>query len=168
MAIIYIGLGSNLAQPVVQLQTAVHTLIHQTECRFLQLSPFYRSVAIGPKQADYYNAAAKLSTDLNPYDTLAYLQTLESQQGRVRNVRWGERTLDLDLLSYDDVVMDDPQLTLPHPQIQFRHFVVFPLCDIAPDLELPGLGRVVQLKSALSSDGIWPWPHTPDSPHSPT
>ncbi|MGB5062350.1 MAG: 2-amino-4-hydroxy-6-hydroxymethyldihydropteridine diphosphokinase, partial [Candidatus Competibacter sp.] len=94
---------------------------------------------------DYLNAAAALDTMLAPDELLAALQTIETAQGRTRTVRWGPRTLDLDLLLYDQLVLDEPRLTLPHPRLHERAFVLYPLYDIAPYLAIPGHGLLSEL-----------------------
>ena len=93
----------------------------------------------------YINAVAALDTGLTPAQLLMVLQALELAQGRTRTARWGARTLDLDLLLYDQLTSDDPWLTLPHPRLHQRAFVLYPLYDIAPDLNIPGRGRLSEL-----------------------
>jgi 2-amino-4-hydroxy-6-hydroxymethyldihydropteridine diphosphokinase len=143
----YIGIGSNLNDPVIQVQQAFQALAKLPASQLIARSPRYRSAPVGgpPDQPDYLNAVAALDTALNPDELLAALQAIEIQQGRVRTVRWGPRTLDLDVLLYGSLQRDDPRLTLPHPRLQERAFVLYPLYDIAPDLVIPGKGVLAKL-----------------------
>lgn len=134
----YIALGSNLDDPLQQLRQALQTLAAAPELSLLQVSPCYRNRAIGPgQQPDFLNAVAELRTALPAMSLLRALQAIENQQGRVRSQRWGARTLDLDLLLYGDAVVTEPELTVPHPRMLQRDFVLRPLLDIAPQLVLP-------------------------------
>ena len=143
----YIGIGSNLNDPVAQVQRAFRALAELPASRLMACSSLYRSAPVGgpPDQPDYVNAVAALDTALNPEELLAALQVLEIQQGRVRTVRWGPRTLDLDVLLYGSTIRNDSWLTLPHPRLQERAFVLYPLYDIAPDLTISGLGSLSEL-----------------------
>lgn len=135
---VYIGLGSNLENPQQQLHTAVEALQQIPATQLQHCSPFYRSKPMGPQdQPDYINAVAALTTTLTPLALLDALQRIENAQGRVRKERWGARTLDLDILLFGAHVLDEPRLTVPHPGLCQRSFVVFPLLDISPDLTLP-------------------------------
>ncbi len=146
----YIGLGSNLADPVVQIGRAFMALAGIPDSQLLLRSALYRSAPVGPPdQPDYINAAAALLTRLSPLDLLAQLQAIEKQQGRVRDgERWGARTLDLDLLAYGSEVIATPTLTVPHPRIVERNFVLLPLKDIAPELRIPGHATIAVLAGA--------------------
>ena len=143
----YIGIGSNLEHPETQLRRAFRALAELPASRCVACSPLYRSEAVGgpPDQPEYFNAVAAVDTTLQPEALLTALQAIEATQGRVRTVRWGPRTLDLDLLLYDHLVLDGPRLTLPHPRLHQRAFVVYPLYDIAPDLKIPGQGLLSEL-----------------------
>ena len=143
----YIGIGSNLGDPTFQVGRAIQALATLPFCHPIAHSPLYRTAPVGgpPGQPDYINAVAALDTGLTPYQLLMALQTLELAQGRTRNVRWEARTLDLDLLLYDQLTSDDPWLTLPHPRLHERAFVLYPLRDIAPDLHIPGHGSLTEL-----------------------
>ncbi len=136
----YIGLGSNLGEPEHQLRTALRALDRIPATRLLQPSSFYRSRAVGPgEQPDYLNAVAALETGLSPHELLDHLQRIELEQGRVRSLHWGPRTLDLDILLYDDREICDRRLTVPHPRLAERNFVLHPLAEITgDDLRLPG------------------------------
>lgn len=134
----YIGLGSNLNEPHRQLQQARLALQSLADCALLAFSSCYLSKPLGNlPQPDYCNAVALLATALKPDDLLQRLQALEQAQGRERHLRWSSRTLDLDLLLYDDAVINDERLTVPHYALCERPFVVFPLLEITPDLHLP-------------------------------
>ena len=143
----YVGLGSNLQMPARQVDEAFDLLAEIPGTRVILRSSLYRSAAFGGiEQPDFINAVAALLTTLTPADFLAALHAIEKRQGRVRDgARWGPRVLDLDLLVYAGEVIDQPGLTVPHPGIMERNFVVLPLGEIAPDLVFPGLGRVADL-----------------------
>jgi len=135
----FIGLGSNLEDPEAQLRAALLELAELPDTRLIARSPFYRSAPVGPPgQPDYINAVAALDTRLQPQELLAGLQAIEQAHGRRRaGLRWGPRTLDLDLLLHGDQALSTPALTLPHPRLTERAFVLRPLADIAPGLVLP-------------------------------
>ncbi len=149
---VYLGLGSNLQQPVKQLDSARHGLAALPHSRLALCSAYYRNPPLGGMaQPDYVNAVCLLQTRLRPLPLLRQLQALEKASGRVRDgVRWGPRTLDLDILLYDDLSLAEPQLVIPHPQISRRAFVLLPLLEIAPLLEVPGQGSVRQLAAAVA------------------
>lgn len=135
---VYIALGSNLAQPIQQLNQALQAIAHLPNTQLNRVSSFYQSKPLGPQdQPDYVNAVACITTDFAPLELLEQLQKIEQQQGRIRLRRWGERTLDLDILLYDDLVLQTERLTIPHYDMQNREFVIIPLLEIAPDLILP-------------------------------
>lgn len=152
----YIGLGSNLQDPANQLRDALQSLAETPGVSRVTVSPFYRSVAIGPgEQPDYVNAVAAIETTLSPLDLLDVLQGIEQAQGRVRgSIRWTARTLDLDLLLYGDQVIHHERLTVPHPRMTERNFVLRPLLDLAPDLRLPGGTSAAALQLACGDAGI--------------
>lgn len=142
----YIGLGSNLQDPLRQLKEAFTALSALPESKLLSRSSLYGSKPMGPQdQPDYVNAVALLETRLPPLQLLHELQQIENQQGRVRQRRWGERTLDLDLLLYGDQCIDLPELVVPHIGLAERNFVLYPLHEIAPELHIPKLGALQQL-----------------------
>lgn len=146
----YIGLGANLGDPVAQVRAARKALQEHPDIRVLSCSRLYRSAPMGPAdQPDYVNAIMAVETELAPLPLLHLLQAVENEHGRVRSgQRWGPRTLDLDLLLYGAEVIDTAELRVPHPGIAEREFVLIPLFEIAPDLEIAGLGRVGDLVSA--------------------
>lgn len=139
MSSAYIALGSNLAQPAQQLRRAAAAIAELPGCRIQAISPVFRSAAVGPgQQPDYLNAVLALATELAPLDLLEALQGIERAQGRERLERWGPRTLDLDILLYDQLQQTTERLTLPHPRLGERNFVLYPLLAIAgPNLVLP-------------------------------
>jgi len=134
----YVGFGANLGDPASALRAAVAELGREAGLVGAG-SPVYRSAPVGvTDQPPFLNAVAALDTALSPDRLLDVLLAIETAHGRVREVRWGPRTLDLDLIWYDGVVRDGPRLTLPHPRAHEREFVLRPLCDIAPELPLNG------------------------------
>lgn len=137
MVLAYIGLGSNLEDPMDQVQRAFDELDSLANTHLLKRSLLYQSRAIGPEQPDYINAVAQLETNLAPLELLDALQTIEQTHQRVRLQHWGPRTLDLDLLLYDDKTIQHPRLTVPHAYLTQRSFVLYPLADIDPNLHLP-------------------------------
>jgi len=143
----YVGIGSNLDGPASQVKNAIGLLGEVAGTRLVATSSLYRSGAFGGiEQPDFVNAVAGLLTTLAPGKLLAELQAIESRQGRERDDRrWGPRVIDLDLLVYSAEKTDAPDLTLPHPGIGERNFVLLPLAEIAPDLAVPGLGRVANI-----------------------
>jgi len=140
----YIGLGGNLGEPLKTLTAALETIASLENTQVVKVSSFYQSPPLGPAdQPDYINAVAQLNTQLTPLALLESLQMIEDQFGRVRERRWGERTLDLDILLYDSLVQSSSRLTLPHPGLMQREFVAIPLAEIAPELTLPN-GRSIK------------------------
>jgi 2-amino-4-hydroxy-6-hydroxymethyldihydropteridine diphosphokinase len=154
--IAYIGIGSNLGRPVERVRCARDALAGLPKSRLLAVSPLYRNPAVGPgEQPDFVNAVAALQTRLEPHDLLDALLAIEAGQGRTRgSVRWQPRTLDLDLLLYGERAIRDARLTVPHPHIRERAFVLKPLLDLAPALEIPGVGAVAELLAGLSSASL--------------
>jgi 2-amino-4-hydroxy-6-hydroxymethyldihydropteridine diphosphokinase len=152
----YIGVGSNLDDPLAQIRRAFDKLAQLPATRVILTSPIYRSSPFGGPvgQPDYANAVAGLLTQLAPRELLAGLHAIEAAQGRPKErQRWGPRVIDLDVLVYGRERLQDPELTVPHPGIVERNFVLYPLADIAPDLDIPGLGRVTELKGRVTSAG---------------
>ncbi len=156
----HVGLGSNLEDPRRQLEQAIDEMERLPGCSLVAVSPLYDSAPMGPPdQPDYCNAVAALDTDLAPLELLGELQAIEQAHGRVRHRTWGERTLDLDLLLYGNLIMDSALLTLPHPGLSSRDFVLYPLADIAPpDLPVPGLGRLDELLARCPKTHLKPAP----------
>lgn len=152
----YVGLGSNLDDPAGQLAKALDALAALPDTRLVAVSPRYRNPPLGPPdQPDYLNAVAGLLTRLSPRALLAALQGIEDAQGRRRDgQRWGPRTLDLDLLAYGTVRLESDALTLPHPGIGSRPFVLVPLAEVAPGLHLPDGRGVAALAAAVDATGL--------------
>ncbi len=151
----YIALGSNLGNPQQQLTCAVSALQQLPQSEFLALSPWYQSKPHGPvSQPDYLNGVAAIATELPPTELLQQLQTIENNQGRIRAERWGPRTLDLDILLYGNKIIELPELSIPHPAMKQRNFVLLPLADIAPELVLPDGTALQQLLENTGTDGI--------------
>jgi 2-amino-4-hydroxy-6-hydroxymethyldihydropteridine diphosphokinase len=132
----YVAFGANMGDAAATFDQVLGEL--PPEVRIAAVSPAYRTRAIGPEQPDFLNLVAEVATALSPLQLLHRLQALEAGHGRVRDVRWGPRTLDLDVIWYGGLESDGPELTLPHPRAHEREFVLRPLCDLAPDLPLHG------------------------------
>ncbi|MBP7177887.1 MAG: 2-amino-4-hydroxy-6-hydroxymethyldihydropteridine diphosphokinase [Moraxellaceae bacterium] len=150
-----IGLGANLGNPIAALQSAIAALEQLPGTHLCTLSAFYRSAPVGPAgQPDYVNAVARITTRLPPHTLLGTLQEIENQHGRLREVRWGARTLDLDLLLYDNDEIDTPSLIVPHRELKNRNFVIIPLLEVCPDLTLPDGTVVASLPTAHDYTGL--------------
>ncbi len=154
----YIGLGSNLSDPVVQVQQALRGLAAVPRSLCIAASRLYGSRPMGPvAQPDFVNAVAGMLTQLTALELLRELRALELQAGRPPgHEHWGPRVLDLDVLICGGEQCNTPELRLPHPGVVERNFVLYPLADIAPDLEVPGCGRVRDLLAQVSAEGVWP------------
>ncbi len=156
----YIGLGSNLDDPISQVRAGVGLLGGLSGTHVLRCSSFYRSAPVGlTAQPDFINAICELSTALDPSALMQALLGIESKRGRVRDVPGGPRTLDLDLILYlsaqgEVIHRQEPGLTLPHARLHERAFVLYPLCEIAPDLDIPGRGRARDLLAGCAGQGI--------------
>ena len=137
----FIGLGSNLSDPAAQVSQALDALDSLPQTRLLKRSSLYRSAPVGYlDQPDFINAVAQVETELAPHALLDILLALEQECGRTREFRNAPRTLDLDVLLYDDLVHHEHGLTIPHPQMHLRAFVLQPLLEIAPECVIPGVG----------------------------
>ncbi|MGQ9685058.1 MAG: 2-amino-4-hydroxy-6-hydroxymethyldihydropteridine diphosphokinase [Thiobacillaceae bacterium] len=146
---VFIALGANLGDPIGQILSAVEELARLPATRLHKRSSLYRSRPVGgPEQPDYVNAVARLSTSLPPRELLRHCLAIEARHGRRRDGKNTPRTLDLDLLLYDGLIMHEPGLTLPHPRMHERGFVLLPLAEIAPDVIIPGRGDVRRLLAA--------------------
>lgn len=151
----YIGLGSNLDDPESQVRRACDALARLPDSRLMRVSPLYRSDPVGPPgQPDYINAVAMLETALPPESLLDALQGIEQAHGRERLEHWGPRTLDLDILLYGDQRIASDRLTVPHPYLAERPFVLYPLADIAPDIVVPGHGPLADLLADCPPAGL--------------
>jgi len=151
----YVGIGSNLDSPKDHVLTAIDELKSLSDSVVTGVSSLYRSAPMGPAdQDDYINAAAAILTQLSPHDFFSRLCTIEFSHGRKREgERWGPRTLDLDLLVFGASQLDDDVLTVPHPGIGDRNFVLLPLNELAPHLIVPGLGSVASLTDTILRSG---------------
>jgi len=159
MAIVYIGMGSNMNNPQQQLIQAKKSLQQLAQVQLLACSDLFQSKAMTlpcdeQPQNDYINAVVKLDTQLTPHQLLDECQKIENNQGRVREKRWGARTLDLDILLYDELEFEDERLTIPHPGITERDFVLTPLCQIDKNLFIPGQGECQKLQQTLTNKSI--------------
>jgi len=151
----YVAIGSNLHHPRDRVAEACAHLAGLSDTRLEVRSRLYLTRPMGPQdQPEFVNAAAGLLTRSSPHDLLDALLAIERRMGRVREERWGPRVIDLDLVWMVGSAVDDPGLTLPHPGVSMRNFVLYPLSDIAPSLDIPGHGRVQDLKRGLGGDGI--------------
>lgn len=142
---VYIGLGSNLADPAEQLRNALSAMAQLACCELAGVSSFYASDSLLPGQPRFTNAVAALDTDLEPIALLDALQAIELDQGRERHERWGPRTLDLDIVLFGTRLIDEPRLKVPHYHLHARAFVLYPLAELAPHLQLPDGRNLDQL-----------------------
>ena len=151
----YIGLGSNLENPREQVTRAFTELAQLSKSELIAQSPLYQSSPVGPAdQPDYINAVALIKTQLSPLELLDALQSIEQAHRRIRREHWGPRTLDLDILLLDNLILQDERLTVPHPFMKVRSFVLYPLADIAPELILPCGTHIRELVSQCNKDGL--------------
>uniref|UniRef100_A0A7C2GGI5 2-amino-4-hydroxy-6-hydroxymethyldihydropteridine diphosphokinase n=1 Tax=Thermus islandicus TaxID=540988 RepID=A0A7C2GGI5_9DEIN len=153
----YVGLGSNLGDRAAYLLAGLSALSRLPETRLLRLSPVYETDPVGPPQPLYLNLVAELETGLPPRVLLSEMLRIEERLGRERKERFGPRTLDLDLLLYGDLVLEEEGLRVPHPRLHQRAFVLVPLLDLLPGGRHPLLGRTfAELLAALDSRGVRP------------
>ena len=157
-SIAFVGLGSNLDHPDWQVQRALREIDDISEVSLLRVSSLYRTAPVGKvDQPHFINAVAEIATVLSPHDFLAALREIEERHGRVRNPdeKSGPRTLDLDVLTFNDWRIDDAQLTTPHPRMHERAFVMVPLAEIAPDLVVPGRGKTHEILGTLDRRDVF-------------
>jgi 2-amino-4-hydroxy-6-hydroxymethyldihydropteridine diphosphokinase len=156
MALAYVGLGSNLSDPEKQIKHAVALLSHIKNTKLSDLSSLYFSRPMGPQdQPDYMNAVAALQTELSPLELLDELQAIENKAGRVRkDNRWGARILDLDILLFDNDIINHQRLTVPHYGLELREFVLLPLAEISPELILPNGKSILALSQDIDTNGL--------------
>lgn len=151
----YIGMGSNLESPLEQLKFASLALCNHPQIDQIEFSQVYNTTPIGPQdQPDYVNAVAKLSTSLSAIELLDALQALEQEHGRIRTIRWGARTLDLDILLFNQDIINTERLIVPHCQMKIRNFVLIPLSDLTPELTLPDGSQLPELLKACPENSI--------------
>lgn len=150
-----IGLGANLKQPIQQLNRACETLNQAVFIKELKVSSYYSSTPMGPQdQPDYVNAVAQFYTPLTAHTLLDELQKIELEQGRERTQHWGPRTLDLDILFFNQISIQDERLTIPHPGILQREFVVVPLAELSPDFLLPNGKQAKAYAQLIPHNGL--------------
>ena len=153
---VFIGLGSNLDDPLLQLNKAIEQLKQLKTLTFIKASSFYRSPPMGPQdQPDYINAVVEVTTELTAEKLLDQLQQIENEQGRVRSQHWGARTLDLDILLFGNEVINTERLIVPHCGISQRNFVLYPLSELVDSsFEIPKLGKISELLAACPMTGL--------------
>ncbi|TMZ46481.1 2-amino-4-hydroxy-6-hydroxymethyldihydropteridine diphosphokinase [Klebsiella pneumoniae] len=159
---VYLGLGSNLGDRLNHLQQAVEQLQAHPEIRVTRVSSIYETVPVGPvEQPDFLNMVVAAETTLAPEELLSAVQEIEQRLHRVRTIRWGPRTLDIDILLYGERVLRQEGLTLPHPRMEERAFVLIPLLEVAGNLRIPGSGATVQarLEAAPDRSGVRKTPY---------
>lgn len=156
---VYIAIGSNLADPLDQVNRAITALDAVPQSRLVRHSSFYRTAPMGPAgQPDYLNAAVLLETDLTPHQLLDATQAIELAHGRVRkDERWGPRTLDLDIMLFGDRVISDARLTVPHYGLKVREFMLYPLAEIVPGLILPDGESLAAVVARTPENGLGFW-----------
>jgi len=153
----YVGLGSNLGDRSAHLLLGLSALSRLPDTHLLRLSPVYETEPVGPPQPPYLNLVAELETELAPRALLLEMLRIERALGRERRERWGPRTLDLDLLLYGDLVLEEEGLTVPHPRLHQRAFVLVPLLDLLPEGRHPLLGQSFrELLASLDTSGVRP------------
>lgn len=150
-----ISLGSNLGESPTILEKALQTLEQTSGIIIENISNWYETVPVGPAQPNYINGCAILQTELSPENLLSILLEIEIKFGRVRAERWGARTLDLDLILYENLILNTPQLQIPHPRMSERAFVLLPLAEIAPNWIEPVTGKTIaELLKKIDISGI--------------
>ncbi len=155
MAIVFLGLGSNLGDPKANLCEVVERLSTHPDMRLLRVSSLYLTAPIGyTDQPDFINAVAVVETDLEPSDLRTVTHDIENDMGRTRNFRWGPRVIDIDVLLYDSLVLSTSELTIPHPRMYERVFVMEPLAEVAPDLVMPNGHTAAEVLSVLDDQGV--------------
>ncbi|UDQ79506.1 2-amino-4-hydroxy-6-hydroxymethyldihydropteridine diphosphokinase [Erwinia rhapontici] len=156
---VYLALGSNLADPLHQVQSALNALAAIPDTTLVATSSLYRTPPYGPPdQPDFLNAAVALDTRLDAESLLNHTQRIELEQGRVRKAhRWGPRTLDLDIMLFGEQTLNTPRLTVPHYDLHNRAFMLLPLLEIAPELCLPDGTRLADILATLDSSSIRRW-----------
>ncbi|MDN6088124.1 MAG: 2-amino-4-hydroxy-6-hydroxymethyldihydropteridine diphosphokinase [Enterobacterales bacterium] len=159
MTRVYIALGSNLANPLHQVQSALNALAELPQTKLIATSSLYRTPPLGPQdQPDYLNAVVALDTDLSAENLLDHTQKIEQEHGRVRkDERWGPRTLDLDILLFGDEIINTERLTVPHYDMKNRQFMLYPLAEIAPELYFPTGESLQSAMTQLGAEPLTRW-----------
>lgn len=152
----YIAIGSNLGNPKQQVQSAVSALSQHPDIDITGMSRWYESLPVGPEQPNYINGAVKVRTTLSPLQLLDATQGIENTHGRERKEHWGARTLDLDIALFGKQTIKNERLCIPHAFIKERNFVIMPLLDITPTLQLPCGEYVKTLANTLGDTGLTP------------
>ena len=151
----YLSIGSNLGDRFDYLQNAVLQIYRNSQISKVKVSSVYETTPVGgPKQDDFLNAVVEVETDLRPMELLVFTQQLEQEANRVRTEHWGPRTLDVDILAYQNEESSSSKLTLPHPRISERAFVVVPWFEIAPNVEISGIGKLADLFERIDRSGV--------------
>ena len=151
--IAYIAIGSNMGNPRDNCIEAIHKISKSHYIKIISKSSFYQTSPIGPIQQEWFiNSAIKINTSLTPIKLLTNLLNIESTMGRVRKEKWGPRLIDLDLLFYDNQILNEEKVTIPHPEISKRNFVLIPLCEIAANLNHPTLKKSIKTLLQESTD----------------
>ena len=159
MTRVYIALGSNLANPLHQVQSALNALAELPQTKLIATSSLYRTPPLGPQdQPDYLNAVVALDTDLSAENLLDHTQKIELEHGRMRkDERWGPRTLDLDILLFGDEIINTERLTVPHYDMKNRQFMLYPLAEIAPELYFPTGASLQSAMTQLGAEPLTRW-----------
>ncbi|MDO8684439.1 MAG: 2-amino-4-hydroxy-6-hydroxymethyldihydropteridine diphosphokinase [Armatimonadota bacterium] len=148
----FLGLGSNLGDREENLRSALQEMEKRGAARTVKVSSFYETAPVGyTDQPDFINAVAQVETMLQPAELLATILDVEKALGRERTIRWGPRVIDIDILLYDDISIEEPGLVIPHPEMTRRGFVLKPLAEIAPDLILPGGNTAREAAEVIAS-----------------
>ena len=154
--LVYLSVGSNLGAKLDNCRNGIAALTRSADIQFIDQSPIYRTEPVDYQDQDWFvNCAVKIETDLDPLSLLDFIKSIEHAAGRVRDaIRFGPRVLDLDIILFDDVVQNDSKLTLPHPRMHKRRFVLKPICDIDPDINHPVLQQTMRcLLENLAEEG---------------
>lgn len=150
----YVGLGANVGDRLGSLRAAVHAMHAREDVEVVATSGVYETDPVGPEQPDFLNTVVEIETELAAEELLRVFKEIEVDLGRIARERWGPREIDLDLLVYGDAHIETNELVVPHPQIATRAFVLVPLVEIAPALEIPGVGSASALLSRLDKSGV--------------
>lgn len=143
---VYVSLGSNLSNPLRQIEIGIYSISKIPKSKLICTSSFYKTSPYGlKKQPDYFNMVAFLKTSLDPKKLLYYLQKIEKNQGRIKNIKWGPRIIDIDILLFGKLILNTSFLTVPHYDLKNRFFILFPLLEINPDICLPNGDKIINI-----------------------